>query len=151
MLDIRAMTIHYLYYKNVFGGLEWPNRWDKVLGPVHPAFSMRVASLKPLYAPLQLLLPWISYMLISQVLRLHWSQINHLELPTSWFSKTTSQNTCWCTWPYISIFGAPARLLSNRDASFTSNVIEELCKILGIKQLQTMPYHPQTNGLVERL
>ena len=52
---------------------------------------------------------------------------------------------------YISIFGAPARLLSNRGASFTSSIIEELCKILGIKQLQTMPYHPQTNGLVERL
>ena len=34
---------------------------------------------------------------------------------------------------YISIFGAPARLLSDRGASFTSNIIEELCKILGIK------------------
>ena len=33
----------------------------------------------------------------------------------------------------ISIFRALARLLSNRGASFTSNVIEELCKILGIK------------------
>ena len=40
---------------------------------------------------------------------------------------------------YISIFGALARLLSDRGASFTSNVIEELCKILGIKQLWTMP------------
>ena len=52
---------------------------------------------------------------------------------------------------YISIFGALARLLSDQGASFTSSIIEELCKILGIKQLQTMPYHPQTNGLVERL
>ena len=51
---------------------------------------------------------------------------------------------------YISILGAPARLLSDRGASFTSNVIEELCKILGIKWLWTMPYIPQTNGLVER-
>ena len=52
---------------------------------------------------------------------------------------------------YISVFGALARLLSDRGASFTSNIIEELCMILGIKQLQAMPYHPQTNGLVERL
>ena len=51
---------------------------------------------------------------------------------------------------YISIFGAPAMLLSDRGTSFTSSVIEELCKILGIKQLQTMPYHPQMNGLVKR-
>ena len=34
---------------------------------------------------------------------------------------------------YISIFGAPARLLSDRGASFMSSVIEEMCKILGIK------------------
>ena len=51
---------------------------------------------------------------------------------------------------YISIFRASVRLLSDRGASCTSNVIEELCKILGFKQLWTMPYHPQTNRLVER-
>ena len=34
---------------------------------------------------------------------------------------------------YISIFGVPARLLSDRDTSFTSSIIEELCKILGIQ------------------
>ena len=51
---------------------------------------------------------------------------------------------------YISIFGAPARLLSDRGANFMSSVINEMCKILGVKKLQTMPYHPQTNGLVER-
>ena len=49
------------------------------------------------------------------------------------------------------MFGALASLLSDRGAGFTSSIIEELCKILGIKQLQIMPYHPQMNGLVERL
>ena len=34
---------------------------------------------------------------------------------------------------YIFIFGAPARLLSDRGTSFTSSIIEELCKILGIQ------------------
>ena len=51
---------------------------------------------------------------------------------------------------YISIFGTPARLLSDRGASFLSSDIQEMCKILGIKQLQTMSYHPLTNGSVER-
>ena len=31
----------------------------------------------------------------SQALRPHWSQINCLESPMSWCSKTTSQSTCW--------------------------------------------------------
>ena len=34
---------------------------------------------------------------------------------------------------YISIYGAPARLLSDRGTSFTSRIIEELCKILGVQ------------------
>ena len=51
---------------------------------------------------------------------------------------------------YISIFRALARLLSDRGTSFTCSIIEELCKILGVQQLWTMPYHPQMNRLVER-
>ena len=50
----------------------------------------------------------------------------------------------------ILIFGAPARLLSDRGANFMSSVINKMCKILGTKKLWTMPYHLQTNGLVER-
>ena len=34
---------------------------------------------------------------------------------------------------YISIFGAPARLLSDRGTSFTSSIIKELCEILGVQ------------------
>ena len=40
---------------------------------------------------------------------------------------------------YISIFGAPARLLSDRGANFISSVIDEMWKILGMKKLWTMP------------
>ena len=34
---------------------------------------------------------------------------------------------------YITIFGAPTRVLSDRGASFMCSVIEEMCMILGIK------------------
>ena len=51
---------------------------------------------------------------------------------------------------YILIFRAPARLLSEWGATFTSSIIDEMCKLLNVKKLQIMPYHPQTNGLVER-
>ena len=51
---------------------------------------------------------------------------------------------------YISIFRALARLLSDWGANFMSSIIDELCKILSMKKVHTMPCHPQTNGLVER-
>ena len=51
---------------------------------------------------------------------------------------------------YISIFGAPARLLSSWGANFRSNIIDEMCRLLSMKKLQTTPYHPQTNELVDR-
>ena len=50
---------------------------------------------------------------------------------------------------YISIFGAPARLLSDVGAYFMSSAFDKMCKILGMKKLQTMPCHLQIIGLVE--
>ena len=47
---------------------------------------------------------------------------------------------------YISIFGVLARLLSNHGVNFMSSIIGKMCKLLSKKKLQTMPYHPQTNG-----
>ena len=66
-----------------------------LLDSAHTASNTRVASPRSLYAPLRLLLPLISCMLISQALRPPWSQTSHLELPISWCSKTTSQSMCW--------------------------------------------------------
>ena len=51
----------------------------------------------------------------------------------------------------VSIFGRTSIPLSDRGAQFTGNLLKELCKLLGIKQLCTTAYHPQTNGTLERL
>ena len=50
----------------------------------------------------------------------------------------------------ISRHGVPAKLLSDRGASFLSDILQEVYKLLGIKKVNTSAYHPQSDGLVER-
>jgi transposase InsO family protein len=45
---------------------------------------------------------------------------------------------------------AGSKLLSDQGRNFTSAFFREPCKILGIKQLFTTAYHPQTNEKLER-
>ena len=51
---------------------------------------------------------------------------------------------------FIAVFGAPAKLLSNRGPNFTSALVEELCAAFGIHKCRTTAYHAQCNGQVER-
>ena len=51
---------------------------------------------------------------------------------------------------YISIFGASAKLLNDQGANFESNVIRELCELMGIWKVKTSPYHAQTSGQTEQ-
>ena len=44
----------------------------------------------------------------------------------------------------------PVKLLSDRDANFTSALVEELCAAFSIQKCQTTTYHAQCNGEVER-
>ena len=50
---------------------------------------------------------------------------------------------------FIAVFGAPAKLLSDRGANFTSALVEELCAAFGIQKCRTTAYHAQCNGQVE--
>ena len=50
---------------------------------------------------------------------------------------------------FISIFGAPERILMDQGKAFTSEVVEQLCSQFGICQLTTTACHPQGNGQVE--
>ena len=50
---------------------------------------------------------------------------------------------------FIAVFGAPAKLLSDRGANFTSALVEELCSAFSIQKCRTTAYHAQCNGQVE--
>ena len=47
--------------------------------------------------------------------------------------------------------GFPKEMISDRGTTFVNEVIKELCERTRIKHYLSAPYHPQTNGLVERL
>jgi hypothetical protein len=52
---------------------------------------------------------------------------------------------------WIQRFGVPAAITSDRGPQFTSQLWAALCSLLSINHVQTTAYHPQANGLVERL
>ncbi|GFR93679.1 zinc finger protein, partial [Elysia marginata] len=46
--------------------------------------------------------------------------------------------------------GVPEEVVSGQGTQFMSDCMKEVCRLLGIKQKATTPYHPMCNGLVER-
>ncbi len=42
-------------------------------------------------------------------------------------------------------------MLTDQGSQFCSRLVKELCSLTGVEKVQTFPYHPQTNGAVERM
>ena len=51
---------------------------------------------------------------------------------------------------FFSRFGLPREHLSDRGSNFTATLMKEVTKRLGIDHIQASPYHPETNGMLER-
>ena len=51
---------------------------------------------------------------------------------------------------WVFVYGAPTYLLTDRGANFTAKFFQAVCSSLGVKNLFTTAYHPQTNGQSER-
>ena len=46
--------------------------------------------------------------------------------------------------------GIPQKLLTDQGSNFTSTLMKQVLESLNVTHLRTSPYHPQTDGLVER-
>lgn len=62
----------------------------------------------------------------------------------------TAEDTAEALWFYISIYGPPKTLISDQGTEFLNSTIRQLTMTCGIDHKITSPYHPNTNGLVER-
>ena len=51
---------------------------------------------------------------------------------------------------FFSRVGIPKEVLTDQGSNFMSKLLSETYRMLGVKPIRTTPYHPQTDGLVER-
>ena len=52
---------------------------------------------------------------------------------------------------FVCQFGVPEHLHTDQGKNFDSTLVKEVCRLLGIDKTRTTAYHPQSDGLVERL
>ena len=134
--------------QSTFGGLGWPARCNKLSETVHDVYShegsLPKAPLHPIVATAPLDLLHVDFTSIETTLEPNQSpRVANVLVFQDHFMKhvlayvtpnqTAKMVAKFLYQGYISVFGTLARLLSDRDANFMSSVIEEMCKILGLK------------------
>lgn len=64
---------------------------------------------------------------------------------------TTSESFLECTRLFVSVYGLPARVISDQGTCYTSRTFGKFCMDEGIRLVLTSSRHPQANGQVERV
>ena len=52
---------------------------------------------------------------------------------------------------WITVFGVPKIIHTDRGTEFENQLITDLCKLLGVRKSRSSPYYPQGDGMIERL
>lgn len=51
---------------------------------------------------------------------------------------------------FVSRFGIPLEIHTDQGTNFQSNLFQELCRLLDIHKTKSTPFHPSSNGLIEK-
>ena len=63
----------------------------------------------------------------------------------------TTEMTAKTLWDkFIVHYGLPEKILMDQGQNFESQLVADLCELMGTQKIWTSPYHPQTNGQCER-
>lgn len=65
--------------------------------------------------------------------------------------KVDAESTCQALMGVFACFGVPQEIVSDNGTNFVARVTEELLKHLKCLHIKSSPYHPESNGMVERI
>ena len=65
--------------------------------------------------------------------------------------SSTSESTIAMLRRVFAAYGLPEHLVSDNGPQFTSTEFQDFLQVNGVKHIRTAPYHPASNGAVERL
>ena len=176
---LRARALYLAHYTPVAGhpgvskqyytmrrGMYWPNMVTDARQCCHDctACARERVKLRSHQAPLRLFPPAqpLESVAIDILGPLDRGSTGHrfILVMTDRFSKFTRAVPMWaCTALTVSkafleywvfSFGALAKIVSGNGSQFTSDLFKKVCRTLGVRNLFTTTYHPQTNGQAER-
>ena len=64
--------------------------------------------------------------------------------------NSTAETVVNCLIDLRSRVGVPQEILTDNGTNFVSKVVKQFCQTMGVQQIRTSPYHPETDGMVER-
>jgi transposase InsO family protein len=65
--------------------------------------------------------------------------------------KVDTASTAEALLKVFSAYGTPSCIVHDNGSNFTSELMTNILKSLNISQIRVSPYHPQANGMIERL
>ncbi len=63
----------------------------------------------------------------------------------------TARSVAEGLWNIFARTSIPEIILTDQGSQFCSRLVKELCELVQIQKVRTSPYHPQTNGCIERM
>jgi len=114
--------------------------------PLHPLKTARPFDRLgiDLVGPLPLTKQGNRYLVVATEYVTKWPEVKAIP------AKTALEVATFLYHDIICRHGCPRELLSDQGKEFCNEVINELCAKFRIRYALSSPYHPQTNGLVER-
>ena len=77
----------------------------------------------------------------------HFTRYTQAYVTRTQMAQTTAR-TLWDK--FIVHYGLPEKILSDQGHNFESQLVADLCKLMGMQKIWTSPYHLQTSGQCER-